>query len=250
MLAVDIGNTFTRLAAFRGEEIRGRYSFHTRDLDVAALMEAYAELAAVADGDGVYVASVAPDANATVDSAAERCGLARRFIRPGRDAIMRHDLATPETTGADRLLSALAAGARIFPGEEKRDGYVVIQCGTAATVDLVDGDGVFRGGYILPGPTLWLRALGQAAQLPDLSDEVADWRETAPGRSTREALLNGMHGALPAAVAASAAQLGDGLPVAVTGGWGEAVMRHLRSRHEYDRDLVLHGLRIFAERFG
>lgn len=257
MIAVDIGNTFTRLVAFCGETIRGRRSFHTRELAVDEVMGAFAELAAVADVDEVYVASVAPAANAVVDSAAERRGLAARFIRPGHDEIIRHTLTTPETTGVDRLLSALAAGARLFPGEEGKDGYVVAQCGTATTIDLVDGKGVFRGGYIIPGPTLWLRALGQAEQLPDLSGEPADWRAVGPGRNTRDALLHGMQLSLPVAVASSALLVGaelDGgqgrLPVAVTGGWGEAVVRYMRGRHAYDKDLLLHGIRIFAERFG
>lgn len=252
MLAVDIGNTFTRLAAFAGGEIRGRRSFRTAGLDPAGLSGAFAELAALADAGGVYVASVVPDANAAVDSAAGRLGLARRFIRSGRDAILPHALTTPETTGVDRLLSALAAGERHFGGGEKKNGYVVVQCGTAATVDFVDGAGVFGGGYILPGPTLWLRALGEAAQLPDLSSEAADWDEVAAGKNTRDALRNGMHLSLPAAVAAAANLIGEGteLPVALTGGWCDAVACHLRRRHEIDRDLLLHGICIFAERNG
>ncbi len=258
MLAVDIGNTFTRIAAFSGGAIRARRSFHTRDLDLSQLLQALDELKAAADDPSAWIASVSPGVNAVVDSAAGRCGLERRFIHPRTDFILPHALATPETTGVDRLLAALAAGRRAFPGAARRQGYVTVQCGTAATVDLVDDAGIFRGGYILPGPTMWLMGVSVAAQLPDLSSELPDWKEIAVGDNTRDAILHGMQVALPVAVATAAllittkergivSDAGAGLPVAVTGGWGEAVLPYLRARHDYDRDLLLHGIRIFAE---
>ncbi len=247
MLAVDIGNTYTRIVAFSGDRIRSRYAFPTRDLDVAVLMAAFAEAAPEADSQAVWVSSVAPAANAAVDSAAERTGLARRFIKPGKDDIIPHRLATPHTTGCDRLLSAMAAGKRHFAGAAGSNGYVTIQCGSAATVDFVDGAGVFQGGYIIPGPAMWLSSLASAAQLPDLSSEVPDWNETAIGDNTRDAMLHGMTACLPLAVATAALRF-DSAPVAVTGGWGEAVAGVFPEKFMYDSDLLLHGIRLFAER--
>ncbi len=258
MLAVDIGNTFTRVVAFDGAEISARASFLTHDLRLDQLSGAFADAAPLAGSGLVWIASVVPSANALVDAAADRAGLARRFIKPGTDFILPHRLRTPATTGVDRLLSALAAGRRHFAPGEERNGYVVIQCGSAATVDLVDGDGVFRGGYIIPGPNLWLGGLTGAAQLPDYSGEIPDWGNIAPGDNTRDAILNGMHAALPIAVATSAMLLSPGaesagrgggqLPVVVTGGWGETVIPYVRARTFFDRDLMLHGVRFFAER--
>jgi type III pantothenate kinase len=259
MFSVDIGNTFTRVAAFAGDAIRARLSFHTRDLDLAELMRAFNDMKPVADGGGVWAASVSPGVNAVVDSAAERCGLARHFIHPAAGDIMPHTLKTPETTGVDRLLAALAAGRRYFADGAPGRGYVVVQCGTAATVDLVDGGGVFGGGYIMPGPPLWLKGGSIAAQLPDLSSELPDWGEIWVGDNTRDAILRGMQVALPVAVATAALLIttkeqgivsgGAGLPVVVTGGWGEAVLPYLRAHHHYDKDLLLHGIRFFAERY-
>ncbi len=266
MFAVDIGNTFTRIAAYAGDAVRERRSFHTRDLDLGELTRAFGEMgqaAGMSGGETVWIASVNPGANALADSAAGRCGLARRFIRPGTDFIMPHALSTPGTTGVDRLLSAMAAGARCFSPKERRGGYVVVQCGTAATVDLVDAGGTFRGGYILPGPTMWLKGMAAAAQLPDLSSEIPDWNSVQAGDNTRDALLHGMQIALPVAVAtaallinaredggASDGRRGAEPPVAVTGGWGEAVLPYIRAKHTYDRDLLLHGIRLFADRNG
>lgn len=257
MLAVDIGNTFTRIVAFADGKIRSRKSFHTRDLELGALQNAFAESAAEAEALSVWIASVNPGVNALVDSAAGRVGLERRFIRPGTDCIMPHVLKTPATTGVDRLLSAMAAGALHFTDHAAENGYVVIQCGSAATVDLVDGAGVFRGGYILPGPTMWLAGLAGAAQLPNLSSELPDWDSVSVGDNTHDALVNGMHLALPVAVASAALLINtqEGLPAGnepppavITGGWGEAALPYMRSPTVYDRDLLLHGIRLFAER--
>lgn len=256
MLAVDIGNTFTRLAAFSGENIRERRSFLTRDLQLAELVTAFSELVSVADFDCAWVASVAPDANAVVDSAADRAGLGRRFIRPAIDHIIPHRLLTPETTGVDRLLSALAAGIRHFSHVDLPHGYVVVQCGSAATIDFVDNQGLFRGGYIIPGPQQWLHGISRAAQLPDFSNELLDWDAVAVGDNTRDAILHGMAMALPLAVAGAAmlihTESDDGSegapPAVVTGGWGEKAVVFMRGKREYDQDLLLHGIRLFAER--
>lgn len=251
MLAIDIGNTFTRVASFAGERIVTRHSLCTGDLRLDDLLATFDEAAAAADLPKAWVASVAPRANALVDSAAQRAGLERRFINPGTDFILPHALATPETTGVDRLLSAMAAGVRHFPGCGR--GYVVLQCGSAATVDLVDREGVFRGGYILPGPSMWLRGVAGGAQLPDLSTELSDWRAVRAGDNTRDAIMHGMQAVLPAATALATRliavedQVGAGLSVAVTGGWGEAVTPHLQAEHVFDRDLLLHGIRYFAQ---
>ncbi len=253
MIAVDIGNTFTRIAAFAGEAIIGRQYFPTRDLDVTELMPAFDELSRLADAPDVWVASVSPGSNAVVDSAAERIGLRRHFIRGG-DNILPHTLSTPATTGVDRLLSAMSAGRRHFPTQRHPDGYIVIQCGSAATVDYVDGTGTFRGGYILPGPGMWLGGLSRAAQLPDLSEEMPEWGKMAVGDNTHDAMTHGMHVALPVAVASAALLMNSPEggpvgtpPVVLTGGWGEAVEPFIRSNHVFDKDLLLHGIRFHSE---
>ena len=249
MLAVDIGNTFTRIAAFSGDTVRDRRSFRTRELEASDLVVSFSELAALADFPSVWVASVVPDANAALDSAIGKAGLARRFIQPDRDNIIRHRLKTPATTGADRLLSALSAGWRHFSGAGGGNGYVVVQCGSAATVDIVDREGVFRGGYILPGPSLWLSGLARAAQLPDLSAGFPDWEASSPGDNTMDAILRGLAVGLPAAVAAACRQAGAEAPVAVTGGWGEIAAAAIGRNSIFDPELLLHGIRLFAERF-
>ncbi|MDR1611396.1 MAG: type III pantothenate kinase [Planctomycetota bacterium] len=243
MLAVDAGNSNTRFVRFADGTIQARRTLPTAELVAEAAVDALAAIGVDAAGSQLWIATVVPSATKTLVAAAAAARMNARIIVPGVDEIIPHDLLAPESTGVDRLLSARAAGT--LTGD-KRD-YLIIQCGSAATVDLVEG-GVFRGGFILPGPKLWLSAMGKAAQLPDLSDAELDWETGEPGRSTREALLHGVAAGLPGAVSNAARLLGGGTPkpAVVTGGWGEYMARQLGSNSVYFPDLVLLGIHSFA----
>lgn len=257
MIVVDVGNTFTRIVGFSDGKAVVRKSYHSDDVDLDELTDAFRKINAGLHDEVAWFASVKPPVNALVGAAAERAGLQYRFIRSNTDAIMSHSLSTPETTGVDRLLAAYSAGVRHFPGAADGNGYVVIQCGSAVTIDLVDGDGVFCGGYILPGPTFWMRGLSVGAQLPDLSSEFPDWADVSVGDNTRDAMMHGMQLALPMAVASAAVfatteknkgTKSGNRPVIVTGGWGEAILPWLPGEPVFDSELLLHGIRLFAEK--
>ncbi|MDR0361556.1 MAG: type III pantothenate kinase [Planctomycetota bacterium] len=246
MLAVDVGNTNTRFARFSEGAAVSRSSLPTAALDPDRVAETLASLGD-ADPEGrIWIASVSPPAQEKLDKAAANLGMETRYITSSADAIIDHRLATPQTTGVDRLLAALA-GEDYVVGKKK--DYLVIQCGSAATVDLVE-DGVFRGGFILPGPSLWLSALGRAAQLPDLSAEEIPWDDVQPGTSTRDALLRGLVSGLPGAVAKCARLLRGGNPrsAVVSGGWGGVMVRQLGFPAVHDPDLVLKGIARFSQK--
>ncbi len=245
MLAVDIGNTFTRFAHFSGESLVDKRAVPTRDLDTQTIETAIQSLNR---HDTLWIASVVPAGTEKIRAAAEALRIDCRSIDSARDSIITNKLTTPETTGVDRLLSAMAAGQRHFRGEVGADGYVVIQCGSAVTVDVVNAETVFVGGVILPGPAMWLSSMASAAQLPDLSSRLPQWNNTEPGVNTRDAMLHGMHIALPEAVAATARRLGGTRPVALTGGWSDAIIPLITGTVVQDSDLLLHGIRLFAER--
>ena len=97
----------------------------------------------------------------------------------------------PDKVGIDRLLNAIAANARRQPGQLA----IVIDSGTATTVDLVDGTGAFRGGAILPGFELGAKALHQYTALLPLVQHhrLHDRVPPAVGRNTTEALESGLY---------------------------------------------------------
>lgn len=93
--------------------------------------------------------------------------------------------AAPEKLGPDRLAAAVGASA-LFPGES----LLVADSGTALTLDVVAGSGVFVGGNISPGLELRLRSLHEhTSKLPLVS--VDGDAEAFFGRDTRSAIAAG-----------------------------------------------------------
>lgn len=99
------------------------------------------------------------------------------------------DVDFPEKVGIDRLLNAVAANA-VRPADRPA---IVVDCGTATTVDFVNADGAFAGGAILPGFELSARALNRyTALLPLLSRQDLGGEPQPLGRSTRDAIRSGL----------------------------------------------------------
>jgi len=162
------------------------------------------------------------------------------------------DVDFPDKVGIDRLLNAIAANARRAPGQIA----IVVDSGTATTVDLIDGAGVFRGGAILPGFEMGARALNEyTAILPLIQHHrLHDRRPHAVGRNTTEALESGLYWGHIGAVRqlietilnASASSTASSEPlILLTGGAAPVLRSHLVEAH-WEAALCLQGLAIAA----
>ncbi len=164
------------------------------------------------------------------------------------------DVEVPRRVGLDRLLTAIAANRLRTPGEPA----IVVDCGTATTVDVVSTAGAFLGGAILPGFELSARALNQYTEvLPYVSiDELTatdtHGRHPSLGRNTHAAISSGIFwgqvGAVRELVARQAALCSDHAQpqVFVTGGGGELLSPFLDQSSHYPY-LALQGLVIAAQ---
>lgn len=95
----------------------------------------------------------------------------------------------PETVGVDRLLADVAANVLRRPNTPA----IVVDLGTAITVDLVAADGAFEGGAILPGPALAARALADATdKLPLVRIDDLEEAPDAVGRATESCIAAGL----------------------------------------------------------
>jgi type III pantothenate kinase len=192
VVAVCVGNTRTQIGLVRGGRAEEVQSLANGDLvHVAAEVAKLAEGADEVGDVPVVLASV----NDPVAEQIERRLLAEFGIetsRIGRDVeiSITHSLDDASTVGQDRLLNALGAFATLG------QACVVIDTGTAVTVDFVDGVGTFHGGAIAPGVDMMLRALHErTAALPSI--EFADPEpERGPlGKDTKHAMLLGVQAA-------------------------------------------------------
>ncbi|QDU63121.1 Type III pantothenate kinase [Planctomycetes bacterium Pan216] len=159
--------------------------------------------------------------------------------------LVKHRLRTPETTGVDRALAVLAATKR-FPNEAS----LVVDAGTAMTVNAIDAEQTFLGGAIIPGFGLMSRTLTEGtAALPEIDLES---RPDCLGDSTISAMRSGIYYAAVGAVdrlleeLRETRSLGATPPVLVTGGNAKLLSQGLRTEHMLAPHLVLEGLRHVA----
>ena len=157
----------------------------------------------------------------------------------------------PERVGIDRLLSALAVNRLRQPGQPA----IVVDLGTACTVDFVSADGAFEGGAILPGTTLSAAALHTGtATLPQLTPGDFDSPPTVVGKSTQAAIASGVYWGLVGAVRELIARLTDECTetpqLFITGGEAARLVAHLENDLQPPRhlpSLVLSGIALVAE---
>jgi len=159
------------------------------------------------------------------------------------------DVDQPEKVGLDRLLGAVAANRLRTPGR----AAVTVDVGTATTVNLIDSNGTFTGGLILPGVRLMLQSLHQnTSKLPLVeSDRRRFANRTFPGKSTEDAIRVGVSYAIAGAVrlALDHAKVGEQYPeLFLTGGGATLIADLLADYHPRQiPTLVLDGLVITAE---
>ncbi len=153
----------------------------------------------------------------------------------------------PQRLGADRWASLLAAHARY------RGPAVIVDCGTAITIDALARDGTHLGGLIVPGMALMSSAL--TSHVPGVQLEETDHEEVSLLGCSTEAALSG--GILYTAVALLErvftdlqAELGDRTHRLLTGGDAERIRPLLGSGPETVPDLVLQGLAVYAREVG
>lgn len=242
LLAIDVGNTRTHLGVFQDGKLTTQ-----RDLpnsDVAAIAAAAAELFAPikeASEVGVYLASVNEPVAIKLDEALEK-SLAREIIRIERDinVPIGRQLDKESIVGEDRLLAAAAAYDRL------KQAVIVVDAGTAVTVDFIDGQGTFHGGVILPGAQMMLTAMHErTAQLPLITFAKP---QEAIGHNTREAMLSGVFHGIRGAVREAVekfAELYQGYPrVIATGGDAATLFEGYDLIEQIVPDLTLQGIAV------
>jgi type III pantothenate kinase len=163
------------------------------------------------------------------------------------DLPLRVALERPDMVGVDRLVDAVAANRIRTPDRPA----VVVDLGTAITVDLVSAEGAFLGGAILPGIEMSARALHEFTDLlPRI--EMRDLAEPPPalGTSTVAAMRSGLYWLAVGAVRELASRLTDDLAhppdIILTGGASPALAAVLGTSARFVPHLTLAGIALAA----
>lgn len=243
VLAVDVGNTTTRLGLFCDGALAGSFELTTPERLTAdearlGMREALGALAAPAP-DGAILACVVPIlSDVWARALAEVVGERPLVVGPGLKTGVRMRYDDPSEVGADRVADVVAArGSYGAP-------VVVVDLGTTTNIEVVDAEGAFAGGVIAPGAALGARSLSAAAaRLP-----MIELRAPAAviGRNTRAAMQSGVVlgevARIDGLIDAVMGELGYEAPVVLTGDGAEAMAALLRHEVRVDDTLTLRGL--------
>ena len=237
VLLIDAGSSRLKWAWWREGRLK----------DAASLShhgDAVAAVAMMAEGNGVdrvLLASVLDDAaeNRLTGAIVQRFGIQVELARPAAECCgVRNGYLKPEQLGVDRWLALIAAHR---PGLRT----LVVDCGTAVTLDAVDEAGNHLGGQILPG----LAAMGRALQTSTRLDVESAESAGLFGRDTAACIGAGIHHAIAALIdrVAGTMNVNEEPPrVIMTGGDAGRIARLLGSKAEIRPLLVLEGLASYA----
>ncbi len=254
LLAIDAGNTNVVFALLEGGKIKARWRIATDPRRTADEYAVWLSQLLTLEGydrgqvSGVIIATVVPRALHNLQM------LARKYF--GNEALiageppvewgMALDVLEPKSVGADRAVTMIAAHA-LHAGD-----LIVIDFGTATTLDVVDYQGAYKGGIIAPGINLSLDALvTAAAKLPRIAIEApAD--TSVIGRDTVSQMQIGIFwgyvAMIEGLVARMKAEVGRPITVVATGGLAILFEQHTTMFDVVEPDLTIQGLAILWDR--
>ena len=255
ILAIDVGNTRAKFGVFQVNQDRSvkPVSIVARVLDqtpsLAEELTAWWRAQHLPDPLQAIVAGSDPEARDQLIGTWPLAECQPVVVVSYQQIPIAVDVDVPARVGIDRLLNVFAAGRLLA----KDRAVIVVDSGTATTVDLMTSDQTFRGGSILPGLRLSAHAMHDyTARLPliNFDDEPAELPEV-PGRNTEDAMRAGLFigqlGAVRELVerltAAAVRRFGETAApaIVVTGGGGRQLVYHLAGATFID-SLALHGL--------
>jgi len=255
LLAIDVGNTNIVLGVFDGATLVQSWRLQTlreRTSDELGLLVdglfAHSRIERV-QVRGVILGSVVPPLTGTMRTMTDRYfGVKAVVVEPGVNTGMPILYDNPSEVGADRIVNGVGAWERF--GKSAGRPMIVVDFGTATTLDAITAEGEYLGGAICPGVQISADALFQrAAKLPRI-----DVRKPSRvvGRTTVGAMEAGLFygyvGMVEGLVKRMSAELGGNAICVATGGLADVIAPETSLIQHVDPDLTLHGLRLVWER--
>lgn len=256
LMVADIGNTQTVLGLFEDERLRGRWRMateaHRSPDEIAASCASLLALRGtlLEEITAMIVSSDVPSLIRSYERfAGNLLGVPFISVNSRIETGLTNRYDDPDAVGSDRIVNAVATGHHYgFPA-------IVVDFGTATTVEAIDGGANYLGGAIMPGVYTSMETLAaRAAKLTDVELERPLPRAIATNTpdAIRGGYIYGYAGAVDSLIRRFTKELseeaGAASPqVVATGGPAPAIVPHCREIRKLDPDLTLKGLRILYE---
>ena len=251
LLAIDIGNTNLVIGCIKDDKIQFKARIATDQLrtsdqygvEIKNMIETYGVSAS--EIDDCIIASVVPPVFHSVKTGVRKIiGREPMVVGPGLKTGLNIQVDVPSQVGSDRIVVSVAAL------EAYKAPIIIMDLGTATTLDVVEHDRRYLGGVILPGVKVSLEALtSRAAQLPAIS---LDNPKTVIGKNTVDCMRNGiMYGTaamIDGLVERIEAELGHACTLIATGGMAQFIVPLCKRDIILEKDLLLKGLNLIYKK--
>jgi len=238
ILLVDIGNSRLKYASLEdgSPKFIGSHDYYASPIDADSIQ--------IADRvpDAIYQISVADESiEHELDlMCQQRWGLQPyKLTAEGDCSGVTNGYIPPESLGVDRWAAMIGAYHLI------NDAVVVVDCGTACTIDIINSSGLHSGGAIIPGYQMMQQALkrGTARIKPAAASGVSH----VPGVTTADCLhygaIEASCGLVERVTQWAENESGKAVTVVVTGGDALQLLPHLHRPVHYERNLVFLGMK-------
>jgi type III pantothenate kinase len=251
LLAIDIGNTNIVIGVIREDEILFKARIATDRLrtsdqygvEIHNMLQVF-NIRREDITDCIIASVVPPVFNSVYTGVIKVIGKQPLVVGPGLKTGLNIHVDIPSQVGADRIVAAVAALA------EYKAPLVLIDMGTATTVEVVEPENVYMGGVIFPGVMVSLDSLtSRAAQLPGIS---LDKPRNVIGRNTVDCMRSGvMYGTaamLDGLIDRIAEELGHSSTIIATGGIAQFIVPLCRHEIILEKELLLKGLNVLYKK--
>lgn len=251
LLAIDIGNTNIVIGCMKDDEIVFKARIATDRLrtsdqygvEIKNMIEAFG--VNLKEIDDCIISSVVPPVfNSVRTGVLKIIGKQPMVVSPGLKTGLNIHVDVPSQVGSDRIVIAVAALA------EYEAPLILMDLGTATTIEVVEPDNRYVGGVIFPGVMVSLDALtSRAAQLPGIS---LDKPKAVIGKNTvdcmRSGMMYGTAAMIDGIIERIEEELGHKATIVATGGLARFITPLCKREIILERDLLLKGLNIIYKK--
>ena len=251
LLAIDIGNTNIVIGCIKDDEILFKARIATDrsrtsdqyGVEIKNMLEAFG--VSKEDINDCIIASVVPPVfNSVHTGVLKVIGKQPMVVGPGLKTGLNIHVDIPSQVGSDLIVAAVAALAE-YPAP-----LVLIDLGTATTIEVIEPDNLFVGGLIFPGVMVSLDSLtSRAAQLPGIS---LDQPKKVIGKNTvdcmRSGMMYGTAAMLDGLIDRIADELGHRSTIIATGGLAQFIVPLCKHDIILEKELLLKGLNIIYKK--
>ena len=251
LLAIDIGNTNIVIGCIKDDEILFEARIATDrtrtsdqyGVEIKNMLEAFG-VKREDVGDCIISSVVPPVFNSVRTGVLKVIGKQPMVVGPGLKTGLNIQVDVPSQVGSDRIVIAVAALA------EYEAPLILMDLGTATTIEVVEPGNIYMGGVIIPGVKVSVDALtSRAAQLPGIS---LDQPKHVIGKNTvdcmRSGIMYGTAGMIDGIVDRMEEELGHKSTLVATGGMAQFVTPLCKHDIILERDLLLKGLNIIYKK--